>query len=111
MESSIDPHHCPDGQYHRSRRRGHLCGLVVRGFEHLVRRDRWATGAPIVEGGGGGGRGAGYVVWVPRKERQQQQRLRDDEEGGAREEDGGGGEWPAVLYGGGQGGLFTVRDT
>lgn len=64
-----------------------------------MRRNRWAAGKPIVDGG----RGAGYVVWVPQKERQ---RLRKGEEEG--EEDG---ERPAVLYGGGYDGLFTVRDT
>lgn len=99
--------------------------MIISGFDSLLRRSRSISHSSGALQGRAAidRRGAGYVVWVPRREQ-----LRQEQQGGVREgkegvwdegvdgeeeeeekEDEGGGCTPVVLYGGGHGGLFTVR--
>lgn len=100
--------------YEPYRRRRRLGEVIISGFNSLLRRSSSGTsqGRAAIAW-----RGAGYVVWVPRGEQlQHQQRQEEEDEKGVWDEDirgeeegEEGGCTPVVLYGGGHGGLFTVR--
>ena len=114
-------------QYGPCRRRRRLGEAIIGGFDSLLRRSRSISNSSgASQGRAIDRRGAGYVVWVPRREqlRQEQQEEvgggregvwdervdgEEEEEEEEEEEQESGGCTPVVLYGGGHGGLFTVR--